>query len=83
MSRMSICLAIVLAVSAGAAHAAKFTPVNQAGSLAYTPVCAKMSDAASEQNSGASMKMRLAFVCHCCAWQNWGGHNVCVHQCCN
>ena len=80
MSRMSICLAVVLVFGAGTAHADMFTPVNKTGSLAYTPICAKTPTAAT--GLGASTKMQLAFTCRCCGWQNWGGHNVCVHQCC-
>jgi hypothetical protein len=81
--RTLICVVPVLAFSAGAAHAEGFASVNKMGSPAYTPVCAKTPDAATGKNAGASTKMRVAFVCSCCGWENWGGHNVCVHQCCN
>jgi hypothetical protein len=80
--RMLICLAPVLACGVSAARAGPFTPAHKAGSLAYTPICLRASDA-TEKSSGASTKMRLAFVCRCCGWENWNGHNVCVHQCCN
>ena len=81
--RTLICLAPVLAFNAGAAHAEGFASVGKTGPLTYSPVCAKASDAAAAKNAGASTKMRVAFVCSCCGWENWGGHNVCVHQCCN
>jgi hypothetical protein len=81
--RMWVCLVPVLAFSASAAGAEGSAIVNKTGPLAYTPVCARTSGAVTEQNVGASTKMRLAFVCRCCGWQNWEGHKVCVHQCCN
>jgi hypothetical protein len=81
--RVLTCLAPVLAFGASTAHAAEFTPVNMAGSLAYTPICSKTSEAVTKQHVGASTKTHLAFGCRCCGWENWNGHNVCVHQCCN
>jgi hypothetical protein len=82
-SRLSICLAAVLVFGASTAYAIEYTPIHKAGSLAYTPVCARTSDTATEQKADASTKMRLAFHCRCCGWQNWNGHQVCVHQCCD
>ena len=85
--RMLICVAAVLAFGAGTLRAEAFTPTGLAADApvvpAYTPVCPKTSSAATEQNGGTSTKMRLAGACRCCGWQNWGGHNVCVHQCCD
>jgi hypothetical protein len=81
--RTFICLVPILAFAAGAARAEGFTPVNKTGSLAYTPVCAATFDAGAGQTPRASAGMHVAFSCHCCGWENWGGHNVCVHQCCN
>jgi hypothetical protein len=81
--RMLICLAPVLAFGASTARAERFAPFNRTGSPAYTPVCAKTSGGATEPNAGASTKIRLAGACRCCGWENWEGHKVCVHQCCD
>lgn len=81
-SRLLICLAPVLLIGASTAHALQYTPIHKTGSLAYTPVCARTSDTATEQKAGPS-NMRLALHCRCCGWENWNGHRVCVHQCCD
>jgi hypothetical protein len=81
--RLLICIAPVVVFGASAAQGIEFTPIHRTGLLAYTPVCARTSNTESEQNTDASTKMHLAFACRCCGWQDWGGHKVCVHQCCN
>jgi hypothetical protein len=65
--RVVICLAPVLAFCAGEARAEGGIPISKTGSLAYTPICAKLSGAATEQNVGVR-KMRVAFACRCCGW---------------
>jgi hypothetical protein len=81
--RTLICLAPILAFGAGTAHAEPFAPIAKTGSAAFTSICPKTSGDATERTTGASTRTRVAFACRCCGWQNWGGHDVCVHQCCD
>jgi len=44
----------------------------------FCPAQSRLSNARARSN-----KTRVAWHCYCCRWQNWSGHKVCVHQCCN
>jgi hypothetical protein len=76
------CLASL--VFAGAAQASTSPALSGANAASTTNVCSTASRATAGGGLNASTAVCVAQFghCQCCGWENWNGHQVCVHQCC-
>ncbi len=84
-SRLRVaCLAALVFVGAATAQASTSPLLSGAKASPATNVCSTASNA----SAGLGLKESTAVCvaqfahCYCCGWQNWNGHQVCVHQCC-
>jgi hypothetical protein len=75
----------LLLVGSGVAFASSCASVVKGQNPSFANFCSTQSGLASGQSFHTSTKMHLAQGghCYCCGWENWNGHRVCVHQCCN
>jgi hypothetical protein len=79
--RVISCVSSLLFLGTGASFASRWTPVGTTGNPSSAQFCPISSSSAKERSARTSTEFRVA-GCYCCGWENWNGHQVCVHQCC-